>query len=149
MKVYFLTFSPDRYKKLTGVFVASEKDRRFFRIQEVRPYKGNIWLFKLEDIDTITDVEKVRGFYLEVPEEETIELPEDTYFIDDLIGLQVFSEEGEHLGTLKDIIEGLSNDVYVIQGKKKEILIPAVKEFIKIVDIKNKKMVIKIIEGLI
>ncbi len=149
IKVYALTFLPERYKKLNGVFVASEKDRRFFKIQEVKPYKGNVWLFKLEDIDTIGDVEKIRGFYLEVPEEEVIELPEDTYFIDDLVGLEVFSEEGEYLGTLKNVIEGSASDIYVIQGKDKEVLIPAVKEFIKVVDLENNKMIIKLIEGLV
>ncbi len=149
LKVYSLTFSPDRYYKLSGVYVSSEKDRRFYNVEGVKPYKGNVWLFKLEDIDTIRDAEKVKNCYIEVPEAEKLDLPEDTYFIDDLVGLKVFSLEGKYIGTLKDIIEGTANDVYIIREGDREVLIPAVKEFVKEVDLKEKKMVIKVIEGLL
>ncbi len=149
LKVYALTFSPDRFYKLSGVYVSSKKDRQFFKVKEVKPYKGNVWLFKLEDIDTITDAERVRGFYIEIPEEEVITLPEDTYFIDDLIGSRIFSEEGDFIGTLENIIEGSASDIYVVKNGEKEILIPAVKEFIKEVNVGEKRIVIKIIEGLV
>ncbi len=149
LKVYALTFSPERFYKLSGVYVSSEKDRQFFKIKEVKPYKGNVWLFRLEDIETISDAEKLRGFYLEVPEEEVISLPEDTYFIDDLIGSKVFSEDGIFIGTLENIIEGLASDIYVIKNGEKEVLVPAVKEFIKEVCPKEKKIIINVIEGLI
>ena len=149
LKVYALTFSPERFYNLSGVFLSSEKDRQFYKIQEVRPYKGNVWLFKLEDIDTITDAEKVKGFYLEVPEEEVITLPKDTYFVDDLIGLEVFSLEGEYIGTLENIIEGLASDIYVVKRGEKEVLIPAVKEFVREIDLGKGKILIKIIEGLV
>ncbi len=149
LKVYALTFSPERFYKLSGVFVSSEKDRQFFKVEKVKPYKGNVWLFKLEDIDTVTDAEKVRGFYLEVPEEEVIKLPKDTYFVDDLIGLKVFSLKGDYIGTLENIIEGLASDIYVVKAGEKEILIPAVKEFVKEIDLNEGKMFIKVIEGLV
>jgi len=149
LKVYALTFIPERFYKLFRVFVSNGRDRKFFVVQKVKPYKGNVWLFKLKDIDTIQDAERLRGWYIEIPEEEKISLPEDTYFIDDLIGLKIYSQEGEYIGTLKNIIEGLASDLYIIEKIDGEALIPAVKEFIKEVNLKEKKIIVKLIEGLL
>ena len=78
------------------------------------------------------------------------ELPEDTYFITDLIGIEVYTEENELLGNITDIFPTGSNDVYVIRNEiGKQILIPAISSVVKDVDINNKKIVVELIEGLI
>lgn len=78
------------------------------------------------------------------------ELGEDTYYIVDLIGINVYSENDEYLGTIEDVFPTGSNDVYVVKDNLgKQILVPAIAEVVKEVELKNKKMVIKIIPGLI
>ncbi len=73
----------------------------------------------------------------------------DNYFIDDLIACKVFDLDGRSLGRIKDVIQNSSNDVYIIEDKDKEYLIPAVKEFIKEINIEDKRIVIDPIEGMI
>ncbi|MBI3578540.1 MAG: 16S rRNA processing protein RimM, partial [Ignavibacteriales bacterium] len=71
------------------------------------------------------------------------------FFIDDIIGMTVVSEEGEPIGTVKDILQTPANDVWVVQNGTKEVLLPAVKEVIKTVDLKRKEVVIHVMEGLL
>ena len=93
---------------------------------------------------------KYRNFYLKTEKESQEDLGEDTYYIVDLIGLDVYSDKNEYLGKIEDVFPTGSNDVYVVKDNLgKQILIPAIAEVVKKVDLKNKKMVIKIIPGLI
>ena len=105
---------------------------------------------KLKGIDTIEQAEKFRNCYLKINRKDAIELEEDTYFLVDLIGIEVFTESGENLGNIIDVFPTGSNDVYVVKNEEgKQVLLPAIKDVIKSVDIKNKKMVVNLIEGLL
>lgn len=75
-------------------------------------------------------------------------LGEDEYYIGDLIGMEVFLEDGSSFGTLKDVMETGANDVYVIRTPEREVLVPAIKDCIKEVDVENNKMVIHLLKGL-
>ena len=104
---------------------------------------------KLEGIDSIEEANKYRNCYLKIKREDAVKLPENTYFIADLIGIQVFDESNNFLGNIVDIFSTGSNDVYVVKNEiGKEILLPAISEVIKQIDIKNSKMVVNLIEGL-
>ena len=83
-----------------------------------------------------------------MPEEEVVPLPEGAYYWFELIGMEVFSEAGEKLGTIVDIFETGSNDVYVLKRGGQEVYIPATKEVIKQVDRSAKRMVIHLMDGL-
>ena len=85
-----------------------------------------------------------------VDRENAVELEEDEYFIADMIGMNVLTEDGEIFGTLKDVIETGANDVYIINSKKHgEVLIPAIKECILDVNVKEGRMLVHLMEGLI
>lgn len=77
-----------------------------------------------------------------------MELEENEYFIKDLVGIKVYTEEGSFLGTLVEVLKTGANDVYVIKTEEREILIPAIKEVVKKIDIDNKVMVVHLLEGL-
>ena len=101
-------------------------------------------------IDNINDIEKYKGKSLLVDREHAVRLRKDEYFIADMIGMQVFTEDGKAFGELKDVLETGANDVYIINSLEHgEVLIPAIKECILDVDIENGKMVIHLMEGLV
>ena len=118
-------------------------------IEEVK-YHKNLVLLKLKGIDDINDTLEYKNCYIKISREDAVKLPEDTYFITDIIGIQVFTEEGELLGNIIDVFPTGSNDVYVIKDELgKQILLPAIEEVIRKVDVIAKKMTVKLIAGLI
>ena len=101
-------------------------------------------ILKLKGIDTPEQAESLRNCYIKINRKDARKLPEGTYFIVDLIGLDVYTDEEKLLGTLG------SSDIYVVRTSEgKQILLPAIKDVIKKVDIENKKVIVHIIEGLI
>ena len=118
-----------------------------YDIKDVKYQKSNI-ILKLQGIDTVEEAEKLRDLtaYCEVTQLE--ELPEDTYYIADLIGCEVY--EGENLlGKVADVFSAGGADLYEIKGKGAPIYLPAIKENVLSVDIKNKIIKVKLPEGLI
>ena len=120
-----------------------EKDGKLIEIEvEETKYSKNQVLLKLKGIDTIEEAEKYRGSYLKIARKDARKLPKGTYFIADLIGLPVYTEEGILLGNVDDIYNSGANDIYVVKDSLgKQILLPATKEVIKQVDIENEKIV--------
>lgn len=110
-------------------------------VESVR-WHGNWLLLKLKGIDTIQQAEQLHGAWLMIPPEERMPLPEDEYYIDDLIGMTVYTESGERLGILKRVISGTAYDFYEV-GRH---LIPAHKQFILEVDVPRKRMVVRLPE---
>lgn len=110
--------------------------------------KGNISIIKFLGYDNINDVVGFKGCNLAICEKDLLELDVDEYYIKDLIGLDIYDENSQYVGELVDVLSYAANDVYVVQTHDGDKMIPAVKEFIKKVDIKNKKIVIKFIEGM-
>ena len=94
-------------------------------------------------------VEKFKNCYIKIERKDAVKLPKDSYFIVDLIGLEVFTEEESSLGKIEDIFKTGSNDVYVVKDELgKQTLLPAIKDVIKNVDLENKKMIVHLIKGL-
>ena len=96
-----------------------------------------------------TQAEGLRGGWLKVPHSERVTLPPDSYFVDDLIGCQIFSTGGEKLGRIRNVLKLPANDVYEVDGKNGELLIPAVEDVIKEVDIIRQRVVIEKMPGLL
>lgn len=136
---------PEIFNELEYVLI----DNREYPIERSAIHK-NMVLLKLGGINHINDAEMYRNKVLLVQREDLGELPEGTYYICDLLGCAVETNEGRSLGKVCDIIKTGSNDVYVVEDdSKKQILIPVIDEVIKSVDIENKKIVITPIKGLI
>ena len=105
---------------------------------------------KFKGIENINMAEKFKGCYLKIKRENARKLPKDTYFIADLLGLEVYTDEGLFLGKVDDIFNAGANDVYVVKDELgKQVLLPAIKEVIKNVDIENKLITVHLMEGLI
>ena len=148
VKVNPFTDNIKRYDDLKSIYIEYKSELLEFKIEEVRYYKNQV-ILKLEGIDSIEEANKYRNCYLKIKREDAVILPENTYFIADLIGIQVFDESNNFLGNIVDIFSTGSNDVYVVKNEiGKEILLPAISEVIKQIDIKNSKMVVNLIEGL-
>lgn len=140
----------ERYGELEKVYVKKGKDLiTEYQVEEVK-YQKNMVLLKLKGIETIEEAEKLRNSYLEVKREDAIKLEEGEYFIADLIGAQVLTDEGENLGKLDDIFNTGSNDIYVVKDDLgKQILLPAISDIIKEINVEESKIIVHIIEGLI
>lgn len=118
-----------------------------YDIKDVKYQKSNI-ILKLQGIDTVEEAEKLRDLTAYCEETQLEELPEDTYYIADLIGCEVY--EGENLiGKISDVFSAGGADLYEIKGKGAPIYLPAIKENVLSVDIKNKIIKVKLPEGLI
>lgn len=149
VKVNPFTDDISKFEDLKYVYIQLKNELKKVKIEQVR-YNKNQVLIKLEGIDSIEEAEKYRNFYLKTEKESQEDLGEDTYYIVDLIGLDVYSDKNEYLGKIEDVFPTGSNDVYVVKDNLgKQILIPAIADVVKEVDLKNKKMTINLIPGLI
>ena len=144
VRVYPYTDKLTRFSEIEAVYL----NGRRCRIRKVR-YMKNMAVLKLEGIDDRNAAEAVRNQELMLPKEELWEQPEDTYFVDDLVGCSVVSEDGSPVGMLKAVHSRPAQDLYEIEkGDGSTFLLPAVKEFVRGVDIGNKTIKIHMIEGL-
>ena len=149
VKVFPTTDDVKRFKKLKKVILDTGKEQLPLEIEGVKFFKQFV-ILKFRGIDNINDIEKYKGKRLLVDREHAVKLKKDEYFIADMIVMDVFTEDGELFGALKDVMETGANDVYIIEmSDGKEVLVPAIKQCILDVDIENRKMVIHLLEGLV
>lgn len=148
VKIFPTVEDPKDFKKLKKVILDTGKEKMDMEIQSVKFFK-NLVILKFRGIDNINDVEKYKKAELYVTRAEAVPLEEDEYYIADLVGLSVLSDEGEELGELTDVMQTGANDVYVVQKpNEKELLIPAIHECILDVDIENQVMKVHLLPGL-
>lgn len=149
-EIRIMPFTDDiyRFDELEKVYIGKDKEK--LEIAHVR-YKNNIVILKFKGYNSINEVEKFKNRNIYVDEEDRIELKENQYFIFDIIGCKVFDTSNKEIGIVVDILEAGSSDIYVIEGrvKKREYLIPGVKEFVKDINIEEKRIIIDPIEGMI
>lgn len=149
VKVYPTTDDPARFKKLKKVILDTGKENLELEVAGVKFFK-NMVILKFKEFDNINDVEKYRQKSLYVTRENAVKLKKNEYFIADLIGLKVWTDEEEELGELTDVIQTGANDVYVVcMADGEEVLIPAIKDCVKDVDVEGGKMVVHILPGLL
>lgn len=148
VKVFPTTDDANRFKKLKEVILDTGKEQLPLEIMQVKFFK-NLVILKFKGIDNINDIEKYKGKSLYVTRENAVKLKKNEYFIADLIGMRAVTEEGEELGTLKDVMQTGANDVYVIQKEgEDELLVPAIRDCVKNVDIESGVMTLHLLEGL-
>ncbi|MCK5768119.1 MAG: 16S rRNA processing protein RimM [Candidatus Atribacteria bacterium] len=145
VKVMPLTEKINRFKKLKNIYI----NKKIFEILESRMVGNNV-ILKLAGIDEIDEAKNIVGYFIEISRSEAIKLPENSYFLHEIIGLGVYLENNEYLGVIENIIRTGSNDVYIVKNKEgREILIPAIKEVVKVIDIDSNKIIIHYIDGLL
>jgi 16S rRNA processing protein RimM len=146
--VYPFTDTRDRFRDLKRVYLCDEARHITFvaHIENVRLHRGNV-LLKFFEIDDIGGARLLSGYYVKRPKSECPHLPNGRYYIFDIIGLSAFSIDGTYLGEVTDVWLNAANDIFVICREGTELLIPAVREFVVKVDLEERKMIIKPVEG--
>lgn len=149
VKVNPFTDDIRRFDELKEMYVEKKHELKLFQIEKVN-YSKNMVILKLKGIETPEQAETLRNSYLKIDRKNAKKLPEGTYYIADLIGLDVYTDENKLLGKLDYIYNTGSSDIYVVKDEQgKETLLPAIKEVLKQVDLDSKKIIVHIIEGLI
>ncbi len=149
VKVLPLTNDKQRFAGLQSVWVGHDAARvEQWDILAVRIDTKQV-VVSLNGIETPHEAKEVRNKYLFVPKEQTIKLRTGSYFMDDVIGCEVVTEEQMNVGRVADLLSLPANDIWVVRNGTKEFLIPAVKAIIRKVDVKMKRITIHALEGLL
>jgi len=144
LKVEILTAFPARFIKGARVFISSKE----MVISFFNPYKNSA-IIGFEEIDTLEQANDLREALIKIPAKELMDLPEDSYYHHDIIGLKVKTVGGEVLGIITQVLTTGGNDVYIAKGVDGELLIPAVKDVVLSIDKEKGDMLIEPIEGII
>jgi len=146
--IFPYTDDPDRFFLLKEVWISGKKNSQIFQIKKVKKFKSNI-LLKFQGINSPEAAMPLVNSYLEIEREKLLTLPENRYYIFNILGLKVLTEKGEEIGTIKDVISLPANDVYVVRKGEKEYNIPAIKEVVSKIDLDKKIMMIQPLKGLL
>ena len=143
------TDDPSRFNLLVGdeIIIRDRASEKKIKLQSARLQK-NIVILKLEGIDTRNAAEELTGAIICVEDEKALPLGDDEFFIRDLIGLRVETEDGEHVGEISRVLSTGANDVYVVSGISENFMLPAVKDFVKKISLSDKKIIVRLTEGI-
>jgi len=138
----------DSFSKLKSVYIEKNSGQKDpFALKKIDA-SGNILFIELEEIKDVESAKALVGCKVFLPKDIMEKLPEGEYYWHDIIGLDVYSEEGEYIGIIESVFPTGSNDVYVCRGEKREILLPAIADIIRKIDINRRVMTVKLLEGL-
>ena len=149
VKVFPTTDDPKRFKKLKQVLLDTGKDMLPLGVEHVKFFK-NMVILKFKGYDRIEDIMGFKGKNLYVTRDNAVRLKKDEYFIADLIGMKVYTEDEAYLGELTEVITTGANDVYTVRMENgKDVLIPAIGQCILNVDVEHETMQVHLLEGLL
>jgi 16S rRNA processing protein RimM len=149
VKVELHTDFPERFAPEVTVYLGEELDQ--VTISSARPHQGQMLLI-FHGIESRAGAEAVRSIWVCIPEEEAVDLEEDTFVVHDIRGLSVQTSSGQILGTVGQVLFTGANDVYIIETPDephREILLPAIAEVIKKVDLENGILTVELLPGLL
>ena len=141
-----LTDFPERLKKTPRLYAG---DSHTPLVVERARLHGPGAILKIEGVDSRDDAQRLRGQTLSVPEAEAVRLSEGAYFWHQIIGLRVRTIDGQELGTVTEILQTGSNDVYVVRDGPREVLVPAIRDVVKAIDLSAGEITIELLEGLL
>jgi len=145
VKVYNYSDYKERFEEIDTVFVEDKK----YTIMNAR-YMKDVAILKLEGVEDRNGAEALKDKDLYITEEMLRILPEDTYYIKDLIGIKVMDSNGEYVGIISDVLKNSAQDLYEIElENKKKFLLPAVEEFVLNINMEEKTMKVNLIDGLL
>lgn len=150
VKIYSYSDRKERFEELERILVKKNERLESYQVEGVRYQKGMV-ILKLRDVDDRNKAEALKESDVCITEEDLKALPEDTFYVRDLIGCDVFNtEDGARIGAITDVLQNTAQDLYQVTTKDgKEILIPAVENFIKKVNTEEGCVWVKPIPGLI
>jgi 16S rRNA processing protein RimM len=147
VKVKVITDNPERFTKGFIIYLIKDDKITSSRIVNVKP-QGNFAIVKLNTINDITEAEKFREYFLGIKKDKLAKLEEGKYYHFEIIGLAVYSVEGDYIGNVVEIFSTGGNDVYTVKDKDKEVFIPALKDIVEKIDLVNKRMIVRHQPGL-
>jgi 16S rRNA processing protein RimM len=148
MKVEYFGENLHRFSFYREVFIESQKGRpEPYEVLEAIPQPPRL-ILRLKGIEKIEEVEPLMGKKILIKKETFPELGEGEYYWMDILGMRVETEEGKRIGRVKGIFPTRANDVYVVEGKRGEILLPATEEVVQSIDLKRGVMKVIRLEGL-
>ena len=149
VKVFPTTDDVNRFKKLKEVILDTGSERLSMEIESVKFFKQFV-ILKFKGYDSINDVERYRQGKLLVTRDKAVKLKKDEYFVADMIGMRVVTDEGEDFGVLKEVLATGANDVHVVSRENgQEVLLPAIRECIRNMDMDGRVMEVHIMDGLL
>jgi 16S rRNA processing protein RimM len=156
VKASIRTDFPERFEHLQEAWLLPpgalpDAPRTAYKVLSARAQNEKQVVIRFEGLTKIEQAEKLRGYTVSVPRGEVVPLPEGEYYIFQLIGMKVYSEKGDYVGEVINVLEYPANDVYEVKGplSPNSVLIPAVEDFIRQIDLENQRLTINLIEGLI
>lgn len=147
VKVFPTTEDPQRFKGMKEIILDTGSEKKVLEVTSTRFFK-NLVILKFKGIDSINDIEKYKGKDLLVTRENAIPLNEGEYYIADIIGATVVTEDGAQFGILKDVLTTGANDVYVVDHEGTEVLLPVIPDCVLERDMERKIVTVHIMEGL-
>ncbi len=149
VKIKPFTDDINRFDRLKKVYISNKNGKKEYQIQEIK-YHKNMVLMKLEGVDTPEQADLLRQSYLLVDRADEEPLEEGVYYIVDLLGLEVYTDDNKLLGKVDDIFNTGSNDIYVVKDEMgKQILLPGIPDVLKNVDLEKGRITVHLIPGLI
>ena len=148
LRVIPTTDFPDRFNTMSRVCINQNGQLAVFEIERAYPHK-NFFILKFRGIDNMNSAETLKGTYLLIRKEELMPLPDNTFYIFDIIGLKVFTTDGRYLGEISDVQQTGANDIYLIKrDSKTPLLVPALKHVVLEVDLTAGRMTVELPAGL-
>lgn len=148
LRVLPLTDFPERFRELREVFLERGGRRQAAHVERVA-YHGRFVIFSLREVPDMNAAEQLRGALLQVPLDQAVALPEGRWYIFEIVGLRVYTTDGESLGIVVDVLQTGANDVYVVHNTTgREVLIPALKDVVREIDSGSGRMVVSLPDGL-
>lgn len=148
VRVLPLTDYPERFKVKSRVYVSLKGSRKIMSIEESFPHQKYV-IIKFKEIPDMNAAEEIKGGILEITRDELYPLPENSYYIFDIIGLTVSDRTRGSLGKITEVLQTGANDVYVVETGARPLLIPALKQVVKEIDLSGRTMVVDLPEGLV
>jgi 16S rRNA processing protein RimM len=149
VKVEPITEVPKRYADLDNVFIGTEdQPGEMFEIARVQ-FQNKIVILMLKGIESRSQAEALRNSFIHIPADQVLALPDGSIYIFDLIGLPVYTNKNEYIGTVTNYLEYPANNVFVVEYEDRELLIPDVPDIVKDVDLDAGKILINPIPGLL
>lgn len=149
VKIKPFTDDINRFDRLKKIYISNKNGKKEYQIQEIK-YHKNMVLMKLEGVDTPEQADLLRQSYLLVDRADEEPLEEGVYYIVDLLGLEVYTDDNKLLGKVDDIFNTGSNDIYVVKDEMgKQILLPGIPDVLKNVDLEKGRITVHLIPGLI
>lgn len=148
VKVFPTTDDPKRFQGMKEIILDTGTNKKTLTVSSVRFFK-NLVLLKFQGMDNINDVEQYKGMDLLVTRENAVPLEEGEYYIADILGASVVTEDGAEFGVLKDVLTTGANDVYVVEHEGREVLLPVIPDCVLSRDLEQKIVTVHIMKGLL